>query len=154
MAHIRVLHDKSRISHILRISCFWGIGLFYVNTAFRPGGEQSCRNGFPFCRRAMFMSLWIHATLLYEKKAGRADFLHEKADADREGAWSLFTQWPAPDYVLIESGYDHPPHCLLLTNGYLTQSVHLLEGIPLLHRTLLAKCLYAAPEHAAEIWYS
>ena len=41
--------------------------------------------------------------------------------------------------------------CLLLTNGYLTQSVHLLEGIPLLHRTLLAKCLYAAPERAAEI---
>ena len=41
---------------------------------------------------------------------------------------------------------------MLLTNGYLTQSVHLLEGIPLLHRTLLAKCLYAAPEHAAEIY--
>ncbi|ERI91459.1 hypothetical protein HMPREF1547_02990 [Blautia sp. KLE 1732] len=40
---------------------------------------------------------------------------------------------------------------MLLTNGYLTQLVHLLEGIPLLHRTLLAKCLYAAPEHAAEI---
>ena len=56
----------------------------------------------------------------------------------------------ATDYVLMESGYDHPPHCLLLTNGYLTQSVHLLEGIPLLHRTLLAKCLYAAPERAAE----
>ena len=50
----------------------------------------------------------------------------------------------------MKSGYDHPPHCLLLTNGYLTQSVHLLEGIPLLHRTLLAKCLYAAPERAAE----
>ena len=50
----------------------------------------------------------------------------------------------------MKSGYDHPPHCLLLTNGYLTQSVHLLEGIPRLHRTLLAKCLYTAPERAAE----
>lgn len=57
----------------------------------------------------------------------------------------------ATDYVLMESGYDHPPHCLLLTDGYLTQSVHLLEGIPLLHRTLLAKCLYTAPERTAEI---
>ena len=50
----------------------------------------------------------------------------------------------------MKSGYDHPPHCLLLTNGYLIRSVHLLEGIPRLHRTLLAKCLYTAPERAAE----
>lgn len=29
--------------------------------------------------------LRIHASLMYEKKAGRADFLQEKADADRVG---------------------------------------------------------------------
>lgn len=155
MAHTRVLHDKSRISHILRISCFWGIGLFYVNTAFSAWRRTVMPERIPVLQTGyvhVFMNTCYSS--VWEKKAGRADFLHEKADADREGAWSLFTQWPAPDYVLIESGYDHPPHCLLLTNGYLTQSVHLLEGIPLLHRTLLAKCLYAAPEHAAEIWYS
>lgn len=47
----------------------------------------------------------------------------------------------ATDYVLMESGYDHPPHCLLLTD---VSRFHLFEGIPRLHRTLLAKCLYAA----------
>ena len=53
----------------------------------------------------------------------------------------------ATDYVLMESGYDHPPHCLLLTD---VSRFHLFEGIPRLHRTLLAKCLYTAPECAAE----
>ena len=53
----------------------------------------------------------------------------------------------ATDYVLMESGYDHPPHCLLLTD---VSRFHLFEGIPRLHRILLAKCLYTAPECAAE----
>lgn len=48
----------------------------------------------------------------------------------------------------MESGYDHPPHCLLLTD---ISRFHYFEGIPRLHRTLLAKCLYTALERAAEI---
>ena len=54
----------------------------------------------------------------------------------------------ATDYVLTESGYDHPPHCLLSTD---VSRFHYSEGIPRMHRILLAKCLYTALERTAEI---
>ena len=63
------------------------------------------KNCFPFFTGYVHV-LRIHATLLYEKKVGMTDLLHEKA----------------------------------LT----------IKGIPRLHRTLLTKCLCAAPEHAAD----
>ena len=77
---------KSRISHILRISCFlrnWAVLCKYSFFGLAENSHAGTDSRFADRLRSC---LGIHASLMYEKKAGRADFLHEKADADREGA--------------------------------------------------------------------
>lgn len=72
---------------IADILLFGGIGLFYVNTAFSALAENSHAGTDSRFADGLCSCLYEYMLLFcMRKKAGRADFLHEKADADREGA--------------------------------------------------------------------
>lgn len=78
---------KSRISHILRISCFlrnWAVlckySFFGLAENSHAGADSRFADGLCSCLYEYMLLFCMR------KKAGRADFLHEKADTDREGA--------------------------------------------------------------------
>ena len=88
MAHTRALHDKKQdLAHIADILLFED-GLLYVNTDFRFFGLAENSHAGTDSRFADGLCSCLYEYMLLfcmRKKAGRADFLHEKADADREG---------------------------------------------------------------------
>ena len=85
MAHIRVLHDKKQdLAHIADILLFEELGCFKIFFGLvensHAGTDSRFADGLCSCLYEYMLLFCMR------KKAGRADFLHEKADADREGA--------------------------------------------------------------------
>ena len=98
MAYTRVLHDKKQdLAHIADIllfhiffSCFDILAanglrlmvhhLFGLAENSHAGTDSRFADGLCSCLYEYMLLFCMR------KKAGRADFLHEKADADREGA--------------------------------------------------------------------
>ena len=87
MAHIRVLHDKKQdLAHIADILLLrnWAVlckySFFGLAENSHAGTDSRFADGLCSCLYEYMLLFCMR------KKAGRADFLHEKADADREGA--------------------------------------------------------------------
>ena len=87
MAHTRVLHDKKQDFAHIADTCFlrnWAVlckySFFGLVENSHAGTDSRFADGLCSCLYEYMLLFCMR------KKAGRADFLHEKADADREGA--------------------------------------------------------------------
>ena len=87
MAHTRVSHDKKQdLAHIADILLFEELAVLCKYSFFglaensHAGTDSRFADGLCSCLYEYMLLFCMR------KKAGRADFLHEKADADREGA--------------------------------------------------------------------